>query len=296
MRPSKTRAATLFLLAAALGAASAIGSAFAATTAGPAWSTKVGEAFAAARASGKPMLVDLQADWCGWCKMLERDVFPTPLFSDYARGFVLLRVDVEDGGDGSEMASRYGVESLPNLLMLEPSGALVGRVTGYAPAADFVAQLRNVAAIHQKVIDGYHAALISQDLERVRSTADELYARRDGERAAALYARLVGSGRESGDEAGWLHFLYADSLRRAFRFDEARVAAAAATRAGAGTKDPELGERLALLPFWIARDAERCAAASDALALFEREHPQSLFLPGARRALAQLRDHGARCT
>ncbi len=180
--------------------------------------------------------------------------------------------------------------------MLEPSGALVGRVTGYAPANDFVAELRNALALHDKLISTYDKARTATDLDMVRRVADELYSRRDGERASTLYARLVAAGHDSGDGAGWLHFLYADSLRRAGRFAEAKTAAAAAARAGAGTKDPELGERLALLPFWIARDAESCAAASDLLASFEHDHPQSVFLPGARRALAQLRDHGARCT
>ena len=48
-------------------------------------------AFAEAKRSGKVVLVDLYADWCGWCKVMERDVFSTPEFQTYAERFVLLR-------------------------------------------------------------------------------------------------------------------------------------------------------------------------------------------------------------
>ena len=71
--------------------------------------------------------------------MLEREVFPQPEFALLAREAVLLRVDVEDGGAGSELAARYDAYSLPTMLLLEPSGALAGKVAGYAPAREYVA-------------------------------------------------------------------------------------------------------------------------------------------------------------
>ena len=60
-----------------------------------AWHQRTDEAFAAARQSGKPVLVDLYARWCGWCRTMEREVFTQEKFRAYAERFVLLRVDVE---------------------------------------------------------------------------------------------------------------------------------------------------------------------------------------------------------
>ena len=66
-----------------------------------AWHSRTEEAFAEARKNGKPVLVDLYARWCGWCKTMEREVFSQEKFQSYAERFVLLRVDVEDGASGA---------------------------------------------------------------------------------------------------------------------------------------------------------------------------------------------------
>jgi len=276
----------------------ALASAFATPSRGAesAWSNDVGVSFAAARASGRPILVDLYAEWCGWCKTLEARVFSTPEFAAYARDFELLRVDVEDGGDGSELAGRYGSNSLPTLLVLEPTGALVGAVVGYHEAPAFLAQIRNTFASHQRFLAGYASALSATDPDAVRAAAGELHRRADGGRAEALYARLIELVSPTGDELAWLRFYRADALRLARRFDDARREAEVAARAGAGTRDLFLAERLELLPFWIARDAERCGDALEVLASFQERHPRSAFLPGARSALERLRGGGASCS
>ncbi len=268
----------------------------ASASAAPTWQRSVPTAFAEARASGRPLLVDLYADWCGWCKVMEAKVFPDPLFREAARSYVLLRVDVEDSGEGSELASRYDSTSLPTLLVLEPSGALVGLVEGYAPAPDLVAQLKNVHAIYDKVLATYSETLAENDAEQLRRVASDFYRRRDGERAANLFARLIAVAPSQGDDAARLRFFHADSLRRAQRFGEARLAAERAAALATPSSELELAERLALLPFWIARDDARCSEATGELTTFEREHPKSVFLAGARRALAELRTAGAECS
>jgi thiol:disulfide interchange protein len=125
----------------AFGLSLALAAAAGANDEAPAWQGDVDAAFAAARAASKPVLVDLYADWCGWCKVMERRTFPDPAFRDFAAGLVLLRVDVEDGGAGSELAARYETFTLPTLLLLEPSGALVGSVEGFVEAPQLVQRL-----------------------------------------------------------------------------------------------------------------------------------------------------------
>jgi thiol-disulfide isomerase/thioredoxin len=291
------------LLVTTLAGLAATAAAASATSSNLAWRADAHAAFDAARASGRPLLVDLYAEWCGWCRTLEARVFSTPLFAEYARDFVLLRVDVEDGGEGSELAARYGAGgSLPTMLVLEPRGALVGAVVGYHPAPEFVAELRATFAAHARGVAAYEAALRSRDAGEVLRLAGELHRRLDGDRAAALYARALELEAPApdarGDELAWLRWSRADALRLARRFDEAQAEAVLAARAGAGTADPRLAERLELLPFWIARDAERCADAAEALAGFAERHPRSSLLPGARVALERLRgaDVRARCS
>jgi hypothetical protein len=102
--------------------------------------------------------------------------------------------------------------------------------------------------------------------------------------------------RPVGDEAAWLRYYRADSLRTARDFAAALREAQAAARLGSGTGDAVLAERLELLPFWIARDEARCAEARDLFAGFETRHPRSVFLRGARSALDRLREAEEICS
>jgi thiol-disulfide isomerase/thioredoxin len=262
------------------------------------WSTEPKAAFAAAKKADQLVLVDAYAEWCGWCKVLEREVFPHPEFLAATRDFVKLRIDVEDGAEGSELADRYGAWSLPTLLILEPSGALVGVVEGYAPVGPFVGRLRAELSLRERVLDGYRRALAGGDVETLRRTAIDFYERQDGARAAALLEKLLGSTSLEPREEAWTRYFLADAWRMAGDAERARVAARSAeTAAARATVEPELDERLDLLPFWIAEAARECGAAAGALAAFEKDHPESPFLDEARRALTRLRaDSGPRCT
>lgn len=287
-RAFRATAATLIALAAGTSAASQA----------PGWASDPKAAFAAAKKADQLVLVDAYADWCGWCKVLEREVFPHPEFLAATRDFVKLRVDVEDGGEGTELAERYGAWSLPTLLILEPGGALIGTVEGYAPVGPFVDRLRSQLAIHERVLEGYRRALAGGDVETLRRTAIDFYERQDGARSAALLEKLLGSTSLEPREEAWTRYFLADAWRMAGDAEKARAAARSAQSAAASVAvEPELGERLDLLPFWIAETARECGAAAGALAAFEKAHPQSPFLDEARRALTRLRaDAGPRCT
>lgn len=288
IRSLRGTAATLVALVAGAAAASQA----------PGWASDPKAAFAAAKKADQLVLVDAYADWCGWCKVLEREVFPHPEFLAATRDFVKLRVDVEDGGEGTAIADRYGAWSLPTLLILEPDGALIGTVEGYAPVGPFVDRLRSQLAIHERVLEGYRRALAGGDVETLRRTAIDFYERQDGARSAALLEKLLGSTSLEPREEAWTRYFLADAWRMAGEAEKARAAARSAQSAAARVAvEPELGERLDLLPFWIAETARECGAAAGALAAFEKAHPQSPFLDEARRALTRLRaDAGPRCT
>ena len=76
-------------------------------------------ALAAARASGKPILVDFFAEWCAACKELDAHTFSDP---DVQRAvteqFVPLKIDATEANDESDrLTEKYGVPGLPTVLM-----------------------------------------------------------------------------------------------------------------------------------------------------------------------------------
>lgn len=79
---------------------------------------------AAARAQGRPALVDFSAEWCTSCKTLEREVFGDPRVLRALAGTQLLRADVTAGDAGQqELLRRYAVMGPPTVLLFDAGGA-----------------------------------------------------------------------------------------------------------------------------------------------------------------------------
>jgi thioredoxin-like negative regulator of GroEL len=257
--------------------------------AGPVWHDRVDRAFETAKASGKNVLVDLYAEWCGWCKVMEKDVFTTPAFQSFAEQFVLLRVDVEDGGEGAALQQRFRAESLPTLLLLDPRKAYVGQVQGYYPTERLIGRIKAELGKHDLAIRSYEKALAGNDPAAWERKAVDLHQRGDGVRAAALFEKLVATPDPDPLKSAWRRYLLADSYRIAEDFAHAQAALAAAAEAAAKATEPKLAERIEWLGFAIARDAHDCAAAQGALARFEKQHPASPLLAEVRRDWTSLK-------
>lgn len=112
------------------------------TFAGP-WHKTIAPAQKAAKEKNQLILVDMYADWCGWCHRFEQEVFPAEAFQKATDDLVLLRLNTEDKGEGTSLARRYSVSSLPTFLLLAPDLSIAGIIRGYAPAPEFVKMLKD---------------------------------------------------------------------------------------------------------------------------------------------------------
>ena len=106
-------------------------------TFGAGWIKSVAEAEKLAKAKKQVIFVDLFAQWCGWCHRFEAEVYPSEPFQKATDDMVLLRLDTEDGKEGTAFAKKYEINSLPTFLLLNPDLTIVGVIRGYAPPADF---------------------------------------------------------------------------------------------------------------------------------------------------------------
>ncbi len=159
------------------------------------WRDDLTSARIASHASGRLILVDLYADWCGWCKALEQKVFAMPRFQSYAEErFVLLRVDTMDRGEGAQLKARYGVETLPTTLLLDGNMVEIGRLKGFAPLDGFIAELNATIARYRELLAMFEYHRDSDDSEVLETLATEMLGRQDGRRAAHLLTRLIELG------------------------------------------------------------------------------------------------------
>jgi len=79
--------------------------------------------------AGVPVLVDFWAAWCGPCRMAAPEVAKTA--EDMAGRALVLKVDTEKW---PQLAAQYGVQSIPNFVVLK-GGIILQQQTGVAPAA-----------------------------------------------------------------------------------------------------------------------------------------------------------------
>ncbi len=99
-----------------------------------------------AKSTGKPMLVDFYATWCGPCKMMDRETFRDTEVTRRLSEIVAVKVDSEgtrsrSGPVGADVAHRVNVTGYPTLVVLDPTGREVARRTGFVPPDEFAAWL-----------------------------------------------------------------------------------------------------------------------------------------------------------
>lgn len=111
--------------------------------AGP-WIKSISAAQKKAKDGNKLIFVDMFADWCGWCHKMEQEVFPSEAFQNATDDMVLLRLNTEDGGEGTQLAQEFAVRSLPTFLVLTADKSLAGIIRGYAPAPQFVKSIDEI--------------------------------------------------------------------------------------------------------------------------------------------------------
>ena len=83
----------------------------------------------AARAAGQPALLDLYADWCVSCKVMERSVFPDPAVESQLRQFWLLRADVTENNEADKaLMDRYGLFGPPSMVFFAEDNSEMSEV------------------------------------------------------------------------------------------------------------------------------------------------------------------------
>ncbi|MFX4313564.1 protein-disulfide reductase DsbD, partial [Enterobacter sp. 63] len=101
---------------------------------------------ALAQANGRPVMLDLYADWCVACKEFEKYTFSDPQVQNALKETVLLQANVTaNNAQDKALLKQLNVLGLPTILFFNKQGEEqpAARVTGFMDAAAFSAHLHD---------------------------------------------------------------------------------------------------------------------------------------------------------
>lgn len=116
------------------------------STAGITW-YELKEAQQLAELNNKKVLVYAEASWCGYCKKMEKEVFPNQAVQDTLKKYYYpVRIDIESKEEvvfnGETMtknnfAIKHQVKGTPTTFFINKKGKILGAQPGFIPAKVF---------------------------------------------------------------------------------------------------------------------------------------------------------------
>lgn len=92
------------------------------------WFTSFEEAQKVALGTNKFMLVDFTASWCGPCRKMDRNSWNNEQVELALENYVKVKIDIDSN---KELANKYGIQSIPNMLIMDGNGIILHSFKGY---------------------------------------------------------------------------------------------------------------------------------------------------------------------
>ncbi|MFW6010945.1 MAG: cytochrome c biogenesis protein CcdA [Desulfosalsimonas sp.] len=110
------------------------------------WEEFSREGYERALENNRKMVIVYHADWCIPCRQLKRQTLSDPAVVEKLQEFKVLAVDMTHPGDREirEIQSRFDVQGVPTLVIIDSKGNLSEQVAGMIRARDFIEILSRV--------------------------------------------------------------------------------------------------------------------------------------------------------
>jgi thioredoxin-related protein len=139
-----------------------------------------------------PILLDFSgSDWCGWCKVMEENVFTKPAWKAYAQdNLVMVLIDFPNDKSlvpekyterNNAMKDEYGIRGFPTFVVLDDDGITeLGRLSSGREKTpeSFQAELKNLFRFRPAEMAKYAATLSPDKQAAYRGLIDELDAQK----------------------------------------------------------------------------------------------------------------------
>jgi thiol-disulfide isomerase/thioredoxin len=105
------------------------------------WQEDHDAALAQAKKEGKPAVLVLHAEWCGFCKKLFSETMPDPRINALRDKFTWIKVNSDKL---TEYKKIYGQEGYPMIVLFKDDGSIARKLDGYQEAAPMRAALQEL--------------------------------------------------------------------------------------------------------------------------------------------------------
>lgn len=208
-----------------------------------------------------PILLDFSgSDWCGWCKLMDEQVFSKAEWKSYASNNVVMvlldfpqdksLVPEKYAERNATLAAEYGVQGYPTFIVLDSDGETVlGRLSAGRDKtpASFRTEVENLRQSSASAIAAFAASLKPEDKAKFESLNTQLAEKREALKAAETE---LAAAQEKTDELGGKITTLETELKE-FRIAQAgpaKLKEYQALKTQQETKEKELREWLASGP------------------------------------------------
>lgn len=255
------------------------------TYAGP-WLKSLATAQKKAKDSNSLIFVDMYADWCGWCHKMEQEVFPSEPFQNATDKMVLLRLNTEDGADGTQLARKFQVSSLPTFLLITGDGTLAGVIRGYSPAPVFSKAVTDSEVKYNDFLRRVkNEADIAGDYQKRLDLAVEFAERQNFQASETRLRQLIGDKKAPADVRDKAYLNLAVAM---FNAQKPEKSLETITAFGKVQSKGDTYERARLLGAQVLYTQGKFNESAAALRKFKQEFPKSTLIPQVDALLPQV--------
>jgi len=108
------------------------------------WRENHDEGLAAAKEAGKPAVLVLYAEWCGWCKKLFGETLHDPRITQLKDAFAWVKVN---SNQETGYKARYGQDGFPMIVIINPDGTVYRKIEGFRDGATLSREFREYLAM-----------------------------------------------------------------------------------------------------------------------------------------------------
>ncbi len=103
------------------------------------WSTDIEGSLQHAASTGQPVLLEFTADWCMYCKRMEKTTFVDPRVVSFVnQNYVAVRIDADEH---KQLVADLDIKGLPAILIVSPTLQIIERIPGFQTPDALLAKL-----------------------------------------------------------------------------------------------------------------------------------------------------------